>query len=323
MPVPTRAGLLELPDSALKKVAKSVIGLGADGVFTPGQGQGLRAVTLARTCRRLRSAAAAPIRVVRFEAPGAWPALKAFGPHVWDELEELDCVVDRSSFLGFLKWLLPARGLKVLKLRVIGAPYGAEKLSALERMLLGRLFTQIGSGLVELQVSGIDTKAVLYVVLFQCSELRVIDIGHYAEAGMDTSTSTLFDIFTLVCLVNSKHIERVQFPYEMWAEGMDQPRDGKTLPTRLEVVWGTLWGSYRAGLKESAVNLPTDEDELVASFQKMNKRFDALEGEMKNTLATFRETAADIEVGDVPCEMLFRNAPRLRFVNGNERPRKE
>lgn len=187
MPAPTRAGLLELPDSALKKVAKSVIGLGADGVFTPGQGQGLRAVTLARTCRRLRLAAAAPIRVVRFEARGAWPALKALGPHVWDELEELDCVVGRSSLLGFLKWLLPARGLKALKLRVIGAPYGAEKLSAPERMLLGRLFAQIGSGLVELQVSGIDAKAVLRVVLFQCSELRVIDFGHHAEAGMGTS----------------------------------------------------------------------------------------------------------------------------------------
>lgn len=304
--------LQDLPDVALSLIIKHALGLSNDRVLEPNREAQKTAVSLARSSRKLRGATAGAIREICFgDHEGLWPSVGAVAPHAWANLRTVDCTVNRSGLLGFLKWLVPATGITCLRLRVVGEPYSETRLSQLERMLLGRLFTQGGCRLVELEVSGINCQTLLFVALFQCTSLQKLRIVEYGEE----SASTLLNVFTLLCLVNRYSLESVDFPFDAWRDRMEKVPDGMHLYAACEVTWATLWGSYRAGLKESAVNLPSDESELVASFKKVSLRMDELELAMNNSMKDFKAASPSFESTDMLDEVLCRLLPKLLQVN--------
>lgn len=303
--------LLDLPDKALCRVLQEVIGIGVDGKLTPNEEQKRMVVTLARTSRRMRQSTAKAIRSIELsEDSTVWPSLKVLGPHAWDGLQVLNCSVKRTGFLGFLKWLLPAVGVRELRIQVTGEPYGQERLGSLERLLLGRLFTQIGIGVEVLHVSGIDCNSVLFSALFQCTNLRDLRVEAYGEVS-----ASLLNVLVLICVVNRQNLQRVRFPAEEWKASMDQVPDGRQLANACFITWGTLFGSYRAGLKESAVNLPSDETELMTTFQRISLRMDELEERMQSALGDLKVVAEDLPSCDVPERLLYRFMTQLESVN--------
>lgn len=305
--------LQHLPDAALSLILGHALGLYPHGVLLQCDKHAQQmAVILARTSRKLRVAVANIIREVRFtEGEGLWPNVTVLAPHAWHKLVTLDCTINRSGLLGFLKWVIPAESIERLRLRVVGEPYSDSRLAQLERLLLGRLFTQVGSQLLELDVSGLDCQALLFASLFQCTDLRKLRIEHYGEAN----TATMLNMLVLLCLVNRQHLESVEFPISVWQEKMEAVPSGSQLYTACEVTWATLFGSYLAGLKESAINLPSDESQLVASFRKVSLRMDNLEEQMKQTMADFKAAAPSFESSDIPDKMLRSMLPNLLQVN--------
>lgn len=214
--------------------------------------------------------------------------------------------------MAFLKWLIPADGIRTLRLRVVGAPYGNERLAQLERLLLGRLFTQGGVRLEELDVEGVDCQALLFAALFQCTSLRKLRLTQYGEVKGES----LWQMLMLLCLINRRCLRQVEFPFQVWKDSMGRIMGGMELYTACQVTWHTFWGSYRAGLKESAVNLQSGEDELVALFKKISMRMDKLEADMNESMDMFESIAPTLEADDMPIGVLSRLLPRLEQVNG-------
>lgn len=312
--------LQALPEAALSLIVKHALGLSNDRVLEPNSEAQKTAVSLARTSRTLRGATAGAIHEVCFgDREGLWPSVRAVALHAWPSLRALDCTVNRSGLLGFLEWLVPATGIKCLRLRVVGEPYPESRLSQLERMLLGRYFTQGGCRLVELDVSGVSCQTLLFTAMFHCTGLRKLHIGEYGE----DSASTLLNMFILLCLVNRDCLESVDFPFDAWRNRMEKVPDGTHLYAACEVTWATLWGSYRAGLKEAAVNLPSDESELVASFRKVSFRMDELELGMNNNMKDFKAASSSFESTDMPDQVLCRLLPKLLQVNNRPARRNE
>lgn len=302
----------DLPDVAVRRIAQHAMGISEDRALKNGTVAQETAVCLSRTCKKLRAATAHAVEELRFGTQeGIWPGVRAISPYIWENVRVLDCTVNRSGLLGFLKWLMPGTGITCLRLRVVGEPYPEARLSQLERVLLGRLFTQCGHRLVELEITGINCQALLFSVLFQCTSLRKLRITEYGEE----SPSTLLSMLVLLCLVNRNSLELIEFPFQLWRGRMDKIPDGSVLYAACEVTWATLWGSYRAGLKESAVNLPSDESELIASFQKMSLRMDDLEVAMKQNLEDFKAVAPSMGPDDIPAVVLQRLLPNLLQVN--------
>lgn len=308
-----RPGLQHLPEVALSLILRYALDISPEGVLQQHNPHAQRtAIAIARTSNGLRAAVADAIREVRFiEGEGFWPSVTILAPHAWPKLDTLDCTVNRSGLLGFLKWLIPAAGIERLRLRVVGAAYSEGRLAQLERLLLGRLFTQVGSRLLELDMSGLDCQALLFATLFQCTNLCKLRITHYGEAN----TATMLNMSVLLCLMNRQHVESIEFPFSTWLEQMELIPSGPQLYKACEVTWATLFGSYRAGLKESAVNLPSAEPELVASFKKVSLRMDNLEEQMKQGMADFKAAAPSFQPSDVPEKVLRRILPNLLQVN--------
>ncbi|CDF38724.1 unnamed protein product [Chondrus crispus] len=302
----------DLPDVAMHLIAQYALGMSEHGILKPDIAAQRTAVSLSRTCKRLRVATAHAVKELHYgTCEGMWPSVRVISPYIWENLRVMDCTVNRSGLLGFLKWLMPGTGITCFRLRVVGDPYPEARLLQLERVLLGRLFTQCGHRLVELEITGINCQALLFSVLFQCTSLRDFRISDYGEE----SSSTLLSMVMLLCLANRKSLQSIEFPFQIWRDRMDKVPNGSVLYAACEVTWATLWGSYRAGLKESAVNLPSDETELIASFKKVSLRMDDLEISMKRNLGDFKTLAPFIEAGDIPDVVLWRLMPKLLQVN--------
>lgn len=310
----------DLPDAAMTRIVKHALGLPEEGTLNPDRQALQSAVILARTSLKLRRATANSIHSLKFpHEEGLWPSVAVLSPHAWLGLHTVDCVVNRSSLLGFLKWGMPASDITHLRLRVVGEPYPEERLGKLERMLLSRMLTQMGLNLVELDISGIDCQGVMFACLFQCTKLRKLSIGAYGNG----KPSTLLSMMILLCLVNRDHLEVVKFPFTEWAAEMESVPDGQHLYASCNIAWQTLFGSYKAGMKESAVNLPSKEEELVASFQKMQVRMDSLELSMNKCLEEFETISQYVSSSEVPNQILFDVLPRIRTVNSESRGVKE
>lgn len=310
---PRPLGLQYLPEVSLSLILRYALNISPDGVLQQQNKHAQQtAIALARTSSRLRAAVANAIREVRFtDGEGFWPSATILASHAWHKLDTLDCTINRSGLLGFLKWLIPAAGIERLRLKVVGAPYLESRLAQLERLLLGRLFTQVGNRLMELDVSGLDCQALLFASLFQCTNLRKLRISHYGEAN----TATMLNMSILLCLMNRQHLESIELPFSTWKEQMEVVPSGPQLYKACEVTWATLFGSYRAGLKESAVNLPSDESELAASFRRVSLRMDSLEEQMKQNMTDFRTAAPSFQASDVPEKILRAILPNLLQVN--------
>lgn len=305
--------LLDLPQATLTRIARHALSIGSDGTLRPDKLAQRTAVSLSRTCRGLRNATALSIQSLNFaDEAGLWPSVSALSPMAWPGLHTLKCTVNRANLSGFLKWLTLGTDISCLSLRVVGEPYPQSRLAQLERMLLGRMFTQMGSNLVELEVAGIDSQTVLFTTLFQCTKLRKIAVGLYGDSG---TPATLLNMMVLLCLVNRDHLQVVQLPFDNCNSGLEGMPNGGQLCTSCKVTWETLLGSYKAGLKESAVNLPSNEDELVASFKKMSSRMDSLEAAMLKTFDDFSVLAPSVKGSDVLHKILFGLLPRVEKVN--------
>jgi hypothetical protein len=215
-------------------------------------------------------------------------------------MSELRITVDRARLVGFLTWLVATPGLRVLHLRVIGAPYTHDRLGQVEKMLLGRLFLQTAPHIESLAISGIDTKTVLLSAVCRCVSLREFDLGNYSPdspAGEPPSTLTLY-LFLILCLVNRAQLARVRLPFtEEQALSVDVP-DGKGLQEAVESTWATLWPSYRAGAKEAAANLPADATEMADMFAKMAVGMDGIESGMRATLMELRRKTPTFGAGE-------------------------
>jgi hypothetical protein len=317
-------GLLDLPDSVLQIIVGHVLCLGPDAELRPGS-RGLRAaVLLARTHPQLRRAAGEAVRQLRFTAGApAWPAARALGPIAPTSLEVVDVAINRSCFIGFLRWLAGGAGeLRVLHLRVVGLSYDRDALCDLEKMLLGRLFTRTGHAIQSLVVSGIDAGSLLVTVCCRCTSLRRFELRRYDATNPSPSVPHLSPINVclclITCLVNRDHLQRVRLPTLDFgsmsgagAEGMD----GSGASDMLENVWAAMWGNYRAGVKEAAANLAEDGSELAAFFRTVSHRMDDVDSSMRDTLLRVRDIAPRLGKDALPLALLANLAPLLSDVH--------
>lgn len=298
----------QLPDKIVRLILHLFLELPSDGVLAPNEIVQSRLVTLARVNQRIRKLTASLIKKLHYiDKEGAWPAVKVLGPHVWDQLEELEIKVNRSNALGFLKWVIPSTRITRLNLIMTGEPYPEPKLALFERAFIGRLFTQIGSQLKSLRIHGVGNKSILFATMFQCTVLEEIEIGDYGDDG----GSTLTNAAMLLCAVNREHLRYLKLPLEAWKSRMDMIPEGNSFASGCEILWKTLMGSYKAGMKESAVNLKSDEEELVEKFKTLSVRMDKLEEQMNVTLEALKEVANNVEQKDVPLKVFEKFFPSV------------
>lgn len=293
-PAPT---LLSLPPAALARVAAHVMGHGGVISAENARSAGGAAVALSRTHPALRRAARDALRGLRFPgaaAGAAWPAARALGASAGDALREVSVTVDRGRVVGFYKWLLGAGGLRVLRLRVVGAPYARDGLAGLERVLLGRAFFQAGRTLREVEMEGVDAKAAVMSAVCRCSRLQRLRLRwHSSEegaAGGDEQAATVTGyMFVLLCLVNRASLVEVAHPF-----GAAPAPERAALAEGLQGTWGTLWGNYRAGAKEAAANLPESAEEMRAVFEAVSAQMDEIEATMAEVMRSYAEEPKDL-----------------------------
>lgn len=297
--------LLTLPPRALHLIIQHAADI-PGGTLIPSTESLNTIVTLCRTSQALRTATAAAIHQLRFHTSRAWPSVKVLGPHAWPALDVLDVTVDRSSMLAFLKWLIPATPTE-LRLRVVGEPYARDRLSELERVLLGRLFTNSGAVLRVLCVEGINCQSLLFSAMFQCTALRHVEIKDYGDA----SPPALISVMSIICLANREWLEKVDVPWQEWRNRMTDKPDGQEYTKACMITWQTLWRSFRAGMKESAMNLPSGEEELVAKYKQVSARMDALSDRMDSVWKPFQAAGKGVPADDVPSTVLRKLVPKL------------
>lgn len=292
-PAPT---LISLPPAALARVAAHVIGHGGVVSAANARRAGGAAVALSRTHPLLRRAARDALVGLRFLAAApdaAWPAARALGPAAGDGLREVALTVDRGRVVGFYKWLLSAGGLRVLRLRVVGAPYARDGLAGLERVLLGRAFFAAGRTLREVELEGVDAKAAVMAAVCRCSRLERLRLRwHSAEeadaGGEEAAAGVTGYMFVLLCLVNRGALVEVGHPF-----GAAGAPERAALAEGLQATWGTLWGNYRAGAKEAAANLPESAEEMRATFEAVSAQMDEIEATMTDVMRVCAEEPKD------------------------------
>ncbi|KAI0558850.1 hypothetical protein FGB62_182g129 [Gracilaria domingensis] len=288
--------LHSLPDETLERIVLHVLSIGKEVILTDDPHQLKAVVYLSRTSDALRRATSRVIQGYRLGGIPIWPSVKMLGPHASNKLRVLDITVDRSVMFGFLKWLLPAQNIEELKLKVVGEAYSEERLTGLEKMLLGRLFTNTGARLHTLHISGINCQSLFFTSLFNCTQLRSIHVDDYG----DTSGTTVLTVFTLVLLANRANLQRVVAPFETWKSRMNSALDGESFARACEVTWSTIWASYRAGMKESVMNLEANEKELEKRVRSTMASMDKTEHWMRAGLERLKKDARGLDSGAVP-----------------------
>lgn len=296
----------DLPNEAVERIAAWTLGIAKERALAP-EASALKAVVqLSRTNSSLRRATAHAIQAFHFEqGTSFWPSVKILGPHISQSVRVVNVTVDRSAMFGFLKWLLPAQDLTELTLNVVGKPYAQERMTQLEKMLLGRLFTNTGASLRSLKVSGVNCQSLLFTSLFKCTQLREIHIEDYGEA----SGATLLNVFTLVLLANRGHLKHVHAPLAIWKSRMAVVPDGESFAKGCEMTWNTVWVGYLAGVKESVLNIKAGENELVNRVESAVSNMDDLEQWMRDGLSQLRNDAKGVGSESMPESVLGRLIP--------------
>ncbi|PXF41129.1 hypothetical protein BWQ96_09161 [Gracilariopsis chorda] len=306
MSVDSEVSFRDLPNEAVERIVTWALGITKERALTPDATTLKTAVQLSRTNNSLRRATAHAIQALHFEqGTPLWPSVKILGPHISDSVRVVNVTVDRSAMFGFLKWLLPAQDVAELTLNVVGEPYAQERMTQLEKMLLGRLFTNTGASLRSLKVSGVNCQSLLFTSLFKCTQLREIHIEDYGEA----SGATLLNVFTLVLLANRGHLKEVNAPLNIWKSRMSAVPDGDSFAKGCEMTWNTVWVGYLAGVKESVLNLKAGENELVNRVESAVSNMDDLEQWMRDGLSQLRDNAKGVGSESMPESVLGRLVP--------------
>lgn len=305
--------ITDLPYAAMARIARHVLDLTEPGTLRPDPNVLNSLVTLCQTSQKFRKAVAISIDSLIF--PDAerlfWPNVSIISPSAWSGLRTVDCVINRSQLIAFLKWGTAAKDITHLRLHVVGEPYPIARLEEFERTMLGRMLTQVAGNLVELEISGINCQAVLFACLFQCTRLRKFCMGAYGDAN----PTTLLSVMILLCLVNRDHLEVVKFPYDEWSANMESVPDGKTLYANCRIAWENLFSSFKSGMKESALNIPAEGEELIASFQEMERRIDLVQASMRISLDELKELSISSVSQKDPRMMLLRLLPKVRTLS--------
>lgn len=301
----------QLPDAAVLHIIRFVLGI-QNGVLVPDATTEAAIVTLARTSTKIRSATARVVKCINYgNASSPWPSLKVMAPYIWETCQKIDIKVNRQGMIGFLKWLLPANGLTHLRLVVEGEDYEQPRLIQLERMLLGRLFTQIGNGLETVSITGIGCQALFFGMLFQCTNLQSLHIARYR----DTNVSTCLIAASLLCLVNRDTLQEADVSISEWLKEFEVEPSCIDFTTKCKATWDAVWNSYRTGLKESAANLPTDETEIVRKFNEVSARMEPLQKRMDDTLSQMQKVATDCKT---VMQLLNRMLPNTTLIHGGD-----
>lgn len=321
--VPVR--LHELPERVLERIAGFALfpDDSESGALTPGSTSSSESIRFARTHPRLRNAACHVVSSLDYGSScDAWPAVRALAPGAWPQLKDVRVTIDRSKLCGFLKWLVGGTSVRSLHINVVGERYPQSSLWDLERMLIGRLFTQLGHDLEVLVVSGIDTKSLLMSVACRCTKLRQLELDYFVGGDANTSAASplCLYLFTIVCMVSSKHLRRIRVPLDGFQENNETPSGSEALEV-LENTWSTLWGNYQAGAKEALTNLPEDETKMVDLFRRVMDGMKGIEATMRERVLHLRSVASSLTADRMPYGMLMEAAPLICDINLVSTPR--
>lgn len=164
------------------------------------------------------------------------------------------------------------------------------KLHQLERLLLGRFFTRAGAQLRELAIVGLGAHMVLFAMLFHVQTLERLEL----DAGGGDVGGALPALHALVHMVNRECLKDVSVPLGEWLQGVG----GAEFVKVCVGTWDTLFRSYRAGVKEGAVNM---EEDVETKYLREQARLDKLEIDMSHVLERLMARA---EEGDMAVDVL-------------------